>query len=67
MMDEREIEALRAKVRNRGKSMTLDSIAFGAGLSTSWLAKFAGGKIKEPRLHNYQALRAYMDRAQRAA
>ena len=64
-MDETEIEALRAKVRNR-KSMTLDSIAFGAGLSTSWLAKFAGRKIAQPRLKNYLALKAYMDR-QKAA
>lgn len=66
-MDQREIESLRARVAARGPHLTLDGIAFGAHLSTSWLQKFAGGKIKEPRLKNFSALKRFMDTQRRAA
>lgn len=65
-MDKNEIETLRDRLQNRG-DLTLESIAFGAGLSLSWLTKFKLRKIAEPRLKNYQALKRYMDRQQSRA
>lgn len=66
-MDNNEIESLRNRLNNRDPGMTLESIAFGAGLSLSWLTKFKDGRIKEPRLRNYQALRKFMGARARAA
>jgi hypothetical protein len=66
-MDKNEIETLRDRLQNRGPEQTLESIAFGAGLSLSWLTKFKLRKIAEPRLKNYQALKRYMDRQQSRA
>lgn len=64
-MNQNDIEALRASLKDRGK-LTYDEIAFGSGLKTSWVQKFTLGTIKEPRLRNFHALKAFMEKRRAA-